>query len=52
VRMAARAWNGNVRPAIRRASADVKVAASGMRRLRNLAFMGGNAREDGKKCRN
>ncbi len=50
--MAARAWDGNVRPAIRRASADVKVAANGVRRLRNRAFIGGNAWEDGKKGRN
>lgn len=34
------------------ASADVKVAASGVRRLRNRAFIGGNASEDGEMGRN
>jgi hypothetical protein len=50
--MAARASQSDVRLAIRRASADVKVAGSSVRGLRNRAFIGGNAKEDGKKGRN
>jgi hypothetical protein len=50
--MAARALREDVRSLTRCASADVKVAGSGVRMLKNRAFIGGHVREDGKKGRN
>jgi|HubBroStandDraft_2_1064218.scaffolds.fasta_scaffold1939767_1 hypothetical protein len=47
--MVARTWDGDVRSAIRRASADGRFTSGGVYALRNRALIGENGREDEKK---